>query len=93
MDNRYIAKDRSTLDLGESVKHHIIWLLLFCLYFKNYFFMPLQHHTVSMSKLILFLSMVFSCVIGILTRWKRCLSYHAIFIDLIYIFSELAVQV
>lgn len=83
MDNRYIAKDRSTLELGESVKYHIIWLLLFCLYFKNYFFMPLQHHTVSMSKLILFLSMVFSCVIGILTRWKRCLSYHAIFVDLI----------
>lgn len=82
MEKKMRMKDISSISPLGCIIEHLYWMFIIFLNYKNLTFIPLNDYSVASSRRILIACMVIASIIGIVLRWRRCMTTRGVIADL-----------
>ena len=74
MERKIRIEDKSTQSPLECILEHVYWNFIAYIWYKNLLFIPLDNYPIEKSKIILWMCILGVSCVGIIIRWKKCMT-------------------
>lgn len=76
--------DISTITPYECITEHFYWIITIFFLYKSLLFIPLDYLSVRKSRILLVLCILVASFVGIILRWKKCMTSKSVIADTIF---------
>lgn len=84
MRKRKKSYDISTISMYECITEHFYWIITMFFFYKWLLFIPLDALSVKKSRILLVLCILVASFVGIILRWKKCMTSKGVIADIIF---------